>query len=318
MTALGECGQGHAHPLFSARLKLRPLAEADAPTLVALANDWDVTRYTTLPFPYDISDALGFILSQRRNGVVFALERLLDGALIGCMGAYPDTNGSYEVGYWLGREYWGQGYATEAGRRFVRYLFQDIGLNDIWSSVNKDNIASVHVIHHLGMKPCGYVPVSFPNLAIPLTLPKYVLSAEEWSEAHAARPKIFVAAAALIDADGRVLMATRPKGKSMAGLWEFPGGKVNADETPEQALKRELFEELGINTGEGCMAPIAFASHDYDTFHLLMPLYAIRVWSGSPTPREGQELKWVSPNKMMEMPMPPADIPLVAMLREWV
>ena len=160
--------------------------------------------------------------------------------------------------------------------------------------------------------------VSFPQRADLVSLPKYSLDQAVWAAAHAARPKILVAAAALIDGDGRVLMASRPHGKSMAGMWEFPGGKVHADETPEQALKRELAEELGIRTGESCMAAIAFASHDYDTFHLLMPLYAIRVWEGHPTALEGQQLKWLRPNQIMDMPMPPADIPLVAMLREWV
>ena len=311
MTFPGECGRGVQHPLFSARLRLRPVVEADAPVLACLANDWQVARYTKLPFPYEVSDAQAFVGGHRKSGVVMGLERLLDKAFIGCVGAHCDDAGSYELGYWLG-------YATEAARRFVRHLFEDVWLTGLWSSVNNANAASVHVVNKLGMNPDGQVAVAFPNRAEPLVLPRYALSREQWAAVHGQRPKVLVAAAALIDSDGRVLMATRPKGKSMAGLWEFPGGKVHEDETPEQALKRELSEELGVETGLGCMAPIAFASHDYDTFHLLMPLYAIRVWSGHPVPREGQELKWIAPDKMMDLPMPPADIPLVAMLREWV
>ena len=130
------------------------------------------------------------------------------------------------------------------------------------------------------------------------------------------KPTLFVVAAALVDADGRVLLAKRPEGKSMAGLWEFPGGKIDAGETPEAALIRELHEELGIDTKQSCLAPLTFASHSYDDFHLLMPLYACRTWVGDPTPRENQELAWVRPVRMGDYPMPPADIPLIAMLRD--
>jgi len=129
---------------------------------------------------------------------------------------------------------------------------------------------------------------------------------------------ILVSAVALIDVDGRVLLAQRPPGKAMAGLWEFPGGKVEQGETPEAALMRELNEELGIETWESCLAPLTFASHSYDDFHLLMPLFACRKWDGVPTPNEGQVLKWVAPRDMREYPMPAADLPLIPVLRDWL
>jgi 8-oxo-dGTP diphosphatase len=129
-------------------------------------------------------------------------------------------------------------------------------------------------------------------------------------------PIVLVSAAALIDADGRVLIAKRPAGKAMAGLWEFPGGKVKAGETPEAALVRELAEELGIDTAESCLAPIAFASHRYADFHLLMPLFVCRRWLGLIAGKEGQELAWVMPMRLTAYPMPPADQPLVALLRD--
>ena len=129
---------------------------------------------------------------------------------------------------------------------------------------------------------------------------------------------VLVVACALTDADGRVLLARRPPGKPMAGLWEFPGGKLLADETPEAAVIRELREELGIDTEESCLAPLTFASHVYDDFHLLMPLYVCRVWRGTPAPLEGQELRWVRPRDMAAYPMPPADRPLVAFLRDFL
>ena len=125
---------------------------------------------------------------------------------------------------------------------------------------------------------------------------------------------LLVVAVALVDADRRVLIAQRPEGKSLAGLWEFPGGKVEAGETPEVALIRELEEELGISTKEACLAPLSFASHSYETFHLLMPLYVCRKWQGTPVAREHAALKWVRPQALRDYPMPPADEPLVAAL----
>lgn len=124
-------------------------------------------------------------------------------------------------------------------------------------------------------------------------------------------PILLVAAVCLIDVDGRVLLAQRPPGKPMAGLWEFPGGKVHEGETPEFALCRELEEELDLQVRETCLSPLGFASHSYETFHLMMPLFACRMWKGTPTPIEGQQLKWVKPSDLAQFDMPPADIPLI-------
>lgn len=132
----------------------------------------------------------------------------------------------------------------------------------------------------------------------------------------AAVPILLVVACALVDVDGRVLVAQRPPGKAMAGLWEFPGGKVAPGETPERCLIRELKEELGVDTETSCLGPLTFASHAYPSFHLLMPLYVCRVWRGEPSPREGQALRWVRPHRLRELEMPPADLPLIPFLEE--
>ena len=129
---------------------------------------------------------------------------------------------------------------------------------------------------------------------------------------------VLVSAVALLDKDNRVLLAQRPKGKSMEGLWEFPGGKVEPGESPEGALVRELHEELGIETWNSCLVPLTFASHSYDDFHLLMPLFACRKWNGIVSPREGQALAWVHAEKLKDYPMPAADIPLIPILRDWL
>ncbi len=130
------------------------------------------------------------------------------------------------------------------------------------------------------------------------------------------RPLVLVAAVALVDVDGRVLIARRPPGKSMGGLWEFPGGKLEPGETPEHALIRELDEELGIKVHESCLAPLSFASHGYENFHLLMPFFVCRRWKGDVRPLEGQEIAWVRPMRLGDYPMPPADKPLIPVLRD--
>ena len=134
----------------------------------------------------------------------------------------------------------------------------------------------------------------------------------------APRRIVLVAAVALLDADNRVLLTRRPAGKPMAGLWEFPGGKVDEGETPEVALIRELQEELGITVPVKCLAPLTFASHAYESFHLLMPLYICRRWEGEVTPLEGQEIAWVRSQKLPSYEMPPADVPLIPILQDWL
>ena len=312
------------HRLTSARLILRPPVEADAERLPALLDDWEMVRHTALiPHPYGPDDARAFLALQagrraRGEGVALMMERTADGALVGCVGFGLEGDGTPELGYWVARAAWGQGLGTEAARRLVRHLFEDLGHRRVWATAHPDNHASTRLLQRLGFVPDGVATCARPARGDSMLAPRFALDADAWRTAHAARPMVLVAACALVDGDGRVLVAQRPPGKMMEGLWEFPGGKVAAGETPEQALVRELAEELGLDVGASCLAPVGFASHDYDSFHLLMPLYVARVWEGTPTGREGQALRWVRAQRLADLPMPPADIPLVALLREWV
>jgi 8-oxo-dGTP diphosphatase len=194
--------------------------------------------------------------------------------------------------------------AAESLCRCLRMLFDNFGIGLVRAEIPPENQ--------------GLTPIFREHRFKPSTDGRLCLTREDWLAMRAGRKIVLVAAAALIDVDNRVLLARRPEGKTMAGQWEFPGGKLAVGETPEQALVRELHEELGIDVTASCLAPLAFASHDYDHFHLLMPLFALRQWSGSVTPREGQTLAWVAKDKLADYAMPPADIPLVAHLRDWL
>ena len=201
------------------------------------------------------------------------------------------------------------------GTRFVGFAFE------------VDNLASFKVLRRIGFREVGTgVRTSLTNreehtvIVFEATRDDIFGRPEATPDADnpGAKPLLLVAACALVDSDGRVLLARRPEGKKMAGLWEFPGGKLNPGETPEAALIRELKEELGIDVAAACLAPFAFASHDYEGFHLLMPLFVCRRWRGIPTPRENQTLAWVRAAKLTEYEMPPADKPLVPLLRDFL
>jgi len=307
--------------LATARLRLRPPEAGDAPALVALAGDWEVARFTAfLPHPYAEADARDFITAAAakraaRREAVFVIERRAESDLIGAVNVAVDGS-TGEVGYWIGRPFWGRGYATEAVSGVLGLAFDGLGLATVGAAVMAENGASARVLEKAGFCRLGEATGGCcQGRCAGRATVAFGVTAEAW---RAARPTVLVVAVALVDADGRVLIARRPEGKAMAGLWEFPGGKVHAGETPEAALVRELEEELGIDITESCLAPFTFASHPYADFHLLMPLYVCRVWKGTIAPREGQAVKWVRPNALGDYPMPPADEPLVAMLRDFL
>lgn len=329
-------------PLRTERLTLRPLRPGDAAELHRLVNDWEVAKnLARVPFPYprDLADEwIASTSAQIAGGTAFHLaitgEEEGREILVGCVGLTLDRDGrAAELGYWVGRKYWGHGVAQEAAGRLARWGLANLPIETIRASALADNARSAAVLRKIGLLAAGEgrqeflsrggsMPVLLfaggraelgPGVAVPADPP-----APAAPPAPDAMPILLVAACALVDADGRVLLARRPEGKPLAGLWEFPGGKVHPGETPEAALIRELKEELDIDVAESCLAPFTFASHRYEKFHLLMPLYLCRRWEGAVRAVEGQALAWVRPPRLADYPMPPADRPLVAMLRDFL
>lgn len=310
--------------LEAPNVRLRRLEETDIPALIAMAGDEDVARTTAhLPHPFGEPEARAF-LDRARAGeasgreLIFALERRVQPGLIGCAGGVLGTSDA-SIGYWIGKPHWGRGYATEAVQALVRLLFSNFDAAVAVADVMGENPASGRVLEKAGFERLGAgVGSACQGRCAGKDIVVYRLTRDAWRAREAAKPTLLVAACALIDIDGRVLLAQRPEGKSLAGLWEFPGGKVNDGETPEAALVRELHEELGIDITESCLAPLTFASHAYESFHLLMPLYVCRTWKGAVTGREGQVLKWVRAARIGDEALPPADIPLVPLLRDFL
>ncbi len=339
--------QADAAPvLTTARLVLRPLQPGDAEQVHRLVNDWAVVRMLSrLPFPYPRQLTDEWIASteaQRQEGSAWhfaivdrrpAPEGVPAGPdrVVGCLGLRIDPGSrSGDLGYWVGAKFWNAGIAGEAARRVSHWALANLDIDRLTAQVSTDNPASAAVLRRIGFRETGRGRQPF--LARGGEHPVLVFEArhDDLSGAEPAvapepvpavvtvRRTVLVAACALIDGDGRVLLARRPEGKAMAGLWEFPGGKLEPDETPEQALVRELREELSLDVSDACLAPFAFASHAYPAFHLLMPLYLCRRWQGVATPREGQTLAWVRPDALDRYSMPDADKPLVPLLRDFL
>ncbi|MCS6931183.1 MAG: bifunctional GNAT family N-acetyltransferase/(deoxy)nucleoside triphosphate pyrophosphohydrolase [Acetobacteraceae bacterium] len=316
-------------PLDAGGVLLRVLRAEDAPALHRLLNDWDVAKnLSRVPFPYPRDLAEEWIGTTRRlleEGRAYHLAIEREGVLIGGIGLTIEEGGDAELGYWIGRPYRRQGAALAAARRLSRWALATLPIRAVTAAALADNAASRAVLLRAGFRETGQGERHFESRGRAMPVVEFALTREALAaeapppaaEAPAGGlPLVIVAACALIDPDGRVLLARRPEGKPLAGLWEFPGGKLRPGETPEAALIRELAEELGIAVEAPCLAPFAFASHGYGAFHLLMPLYLCRRWEGVVTPREGQALAWVRANKLAEYPMPPADKPLVALLRD--
>lgn len=331
-----RAGLSEGDTLRSARLLLRPPLPEDAGAIHNLVNDWGVVRMLTrVPFPYPrpLTDRwIGDVRTEQAGGRAFHFAIVADAAgrdasprLVGCVGLRLDaTPRAGELGYWIGRPYWRRGYAAEAVARIASWAMAHLDIDRLIASVAFDNAASARLLERLGFRPDGTATQAFEARGGEQVVHRFTAGHDDlWRASGAPAPPpspapprvVLVAAAALIDAENRVLLARRPEGKRLAGLWEFPGGKLEPGETPEQALARELQEELGIGIEQGCAAPFAFASHPYGDFHLLMPLFVCRRWSGEAVGREGQSIAWVRARALGDYPMTPAGRPLVPMLK---
>jgi 8-oxo-dGTP diphosphatase len=319
-------------PLATERLSLRPLRPDDAEAIHRLVNDWEVVRMLSqLPFPYPRELADKWIAStleqmERGSGYHLAITGQEDGRemLIGCIGLRLDLTPQVgNLGYWIGRRFWRLGVASEAAARLARWALANLDVDRLEASVAVDNPASGSVLRKAGFREVGTAEEDFLARGGKHPVVRYAATREDLfgrpaPDVGAERKLLLVAACALIDTDGRILLTRRPEGKAMAGLWEFPGGKLEPGESPEEAVIRELQEELGIDVASNCLAAFAFASHKYETFNLLMPLFLCRRWNGRPQGREGQALAWVRPDKLADYPMPAADKPLIPLLRDFL
>lgn len=303
---------------------LRALRPTDGADVHRLVNDWSVVRMLShLPFPYprELADQwIASTIERQTLGKAWHFA-ICDGeTLIGCIGlslGHPDQ--AAKIGYWIGRPYWQKGIATACVKPVVDWAFSTLPITRIVADVAEDNLASIALLDRLGFERSGVSRVPFlsrgPDPHPVLTFSRTRTSRPETAQTAASRI-LLVVAGVLVDREGRILLARRPPGKPLAGLWEFPGGKVEPHESPEQALIRELDEELGIDISGGCIAPFTFVSENIGARHLLMPLYLCRRWRHEPKAREGQELLWVTPEELDAYPMPAPDRPLIPLLKE--
>ncbi len=297
-------------PIATERLTLRPVQLSDADDMARLANDIRIAeRLARLPHPYTLSDAHAFIADCKKglkegSAVRLAVIRRKDQKFMGMIGFEK------VLGYWLGMDYWGQGYGKEAMKALVYFCFFVLNRETLSCSALEDNMASRRIFEGLGFSEVGTKVQTSPYYEGQKMCVLYELERDAFLNNYRSheRPLVWVVGAALINKKGQLLIAERPEGKSLPGVWELPGGKMEAGETPEHALIRELKEELDIDVKEDDLEPFTFISYRYDTFHMVMPIYICQKWVGEPHGAEGQKVMWAKYEDLAQHPLPAADI----------
>ncbi|QNT79556.1 bifunctional GNAT family N-acetyltransferase/(deoxy)nucleoside triphosphate pyrophosphohydrolase [Entomobacter blattae] len=334
------------------RFQLMPFREEDSKNLHHLINDWSVVRtLSDLPFPYPqtmVEDwikmatthpqkGLGYYFAIMNKAPSSLLENKPLNRLMGCVAITLEKNKTQaKIGYWVGKKFWNQGIASECVTRVIEWAFAQLPIKTLKALVIEDNIASIRILQKNGFQQTGKTTEKFmaygkdyPVIVFEATRESFFISRQTpftppspnsldkihmSSFASHPKPLLTVSAGILVDIHNKILLAKRPEGKPMAGLWEFPGGKMEKNETPEMTLIREFKEELDIDLSTTCLAPFTFVSQAYAGFHLVMSLFLCRHWKGTPTPKEGQTIQWCLASELKNYPMPEADKPLIPLL----
>ncbi|MDI2112311.1 bifunctional GNAT family N-acetyltransferase/(deoxy)nucleoside triphosphate pyrophosphohydrolase [Commensalibacter nepenthis] len=320
-------------PLHIDHYTLRIIQAEDIHSIHSLINDWNVVRMLSqVPFPYPkplLEQWIDLVSKETETGKSYHFTMIdnTNQKIVGCIGLRVDGKDQIgKIGYWIGHKYWGQQIASKALQRVSTWALANLNINYIRATAADDNLASIAVLKKCGYQPFGQGKEKFLARATEQPVSYFLLQREDICPSQTAAsitlssstPKkiLLVVAAALIDTEGRLLLARRPEGKSMAGMWEFPGGKVEPGETPEAALVRELKEEINVDVSQSCLAPFTFASFEYTDFHLLMPLYVCHKWNNVPEPQENQQLAWVSAEELDHYLVMEADKPFIPLLKD--
>ena len=317
------------------RLRLRKLTSEDLPLLNEIWSFKEVAEWSkSIPHPLPEGFAEAYLNKKLSAGVQgsfvsYILETKEKNEAVGYADLiFEESEEIPEVSFFMHPNHHGLGLMSEAVSNLIALAFDHYEFKQICAYARVENVASQKLMAKLGFV-CEREFLDNESVRGEEMIRRFILSKDSFDAVRLSVgcagangpqleiPTVLVSAVILVDRDNRILLAQRPEGKSMAGLWEFPGGKVEVGETPETALVRELEEELGISTKNSCLAPFTFASHSYLKFHLLMPLFICRIWDGTPQPKEGQKLAWVRANQLKNYPMPPADEPLIAMIRDF-
>lgn len=311
-------------PLATEPLLMQPIRHEDASGITLLLNNLNISKTTSfIPYPYCLDDAKKFIstnINEMKEGKSTLILSILNRETKQLLGVVDYGTNNNSIGYWLGEPFWGNGYMKEAMNAFVHFLFDSCDIRELDVSVMPSNIRSLKIIKGLG---CAIPTFQKEFFSISLQekhiAQHYKLTQNDYWKKHEMNsvPIIWVSAVAILQ-DGKLLITERPHGKSLAGLWEFPGGKIEVGETPEKALARELHEELDIIVNPNDCKPVTFASYRYETFHLVMPLFIVLQWDGIISSKENQRFTWIHYHDIIHYPTPGADIKLFHMLYDFV